>query len=270
MSSRREFITLLGGAAASWPLAVRAQGERMRRVGVLIGGASTDSVFRAQSAAFLQGLQQLGWTDGVNVRIDYRWGAGNADAIRKYSAELVALAPDVILVSGTASVGPLLQVAGTISVVFVNLPDPVGAGYVKSLGRPGGNVTGFTNFEYGLSAKWLQLLKEVAPGVTRAAVLRDPALTAGTAQFAAVQTAAASLGIEQPGRCALCPRDRIRSPGLRAVPEWWADRDAERIGPCPSQTYPHAGHPTQAACSPCQSTLGGRRRFDLLWSQCGR
>src|SRR5262245_41163204 len=193
---RREFITLLGGAAAAWPLAARAQGERMRRVGVLIGGAGTDSVFRAQSAAFLQGLQQLGWTDGVNVRIDYRWGAGNADAIRKYSAELVALAPDVILVSGTASVGPLLQVDGTISVVFVNLPDPVGAGYVKSLGRPGGNVTGFTNFEYGLSAKWLQLLKEVAPGVTRAAVLRDPALTAGTAQFAAIHADAASLGIE--------------------------------------------------------------------------
>jgi putative ABC transport system substrate-binding protein len=149
-----------------------------------------------QSAALLQGLQQLGWIDGRNVQIDYRLAAGNADNIRKYSAELVALAPDVILVAGTAAVGPLLQVAGAVPVVFVNLPDPVGAGYVKSLARPGGNATGFTNFEYGLSAKWLQLLKEVAPGVTRVAVLRDPTLTAGTAQFAAIQAVAPSLGIE--------------------------------------------------------------------------
>jgi putative ABC transport system substrate-binding protein len=152
--------------------------------------------FRAYSAAFLEGLQQLGWTDGRNVQIDYRWGGGNTDDIRKYAAELVALAPDVILVSGTASAGPLLQAARAVPVVFVNLPDPVGAGYVKSLARPGGNATGFTNFEYGLSAKWLQLLKEVAPSVTRVAVLRDPALTAGTAQFAAIQAMAPSLGVE--------------------------------------------------------------------------
>ena len=194
---RREFITLLGGAAAAWPLAARAQQpERMRRIGVLVGGRVTDPVSRSQSAALLQGLQQLGWTDGRNIRIDYRWGDGNADDIRKYSAELSSLAPDVMLVAGTAAVGPLLQAAPTVPVVFVNLPDPVGAGYVKSLARPGGNVTGFTNFEYGLSVKWLELLKEVAPSVTRVAVLRDPALTAGTAQFAAIQAVAPSLGVE--------------------------------------------------------------------------
>jgi putative tryptophan/tyrosine transport system substrate-binding protein len=193
---RREFITLLGGATA-WPLAARAQQpERMRRIGVLVGGRITDPVSKSQSAALLQGLQQLGWTDGRNIRIDYRWGDGNADDIRKYSAELSSLAPDVMLVAGTAAVGPLLQAAPTVPVVFVNLPDPVGAGYVKSLARPGGNVTGFTNFEYGLSVKWLELLKEVAPSVTRVAVLRDPALTAGTAQFAAIQAVAPSLGVE--------------------------------------------------------------------------
>jgi len=194
---RREFIMLVGGAPVAWPLAARAQQpERMRRIGVLVGGRVTDPVSKSQSAALLQGLQQLGWTDGRNIRIDYRWGDGNADDIRKYSAELSSLAPDVMLVAGTAAVGPLLQAAPTVPVVFVNLPDPVGAGYVKSLARPGGNVTGFTNFEYGLSVKWLELLKEVAPSVTRVAVLRDPALTAGTAQFAAIQAVAPSLGVE--------------------------------------------------------------------------
>jgi putative ABC transport system substrate-binding protein len=194
---RREFIMLVGGAPVAWPLAARAQQpERMRRIGVLVGGRITDPVSKSQSAALLQGLQQLGWTDGRNIRIDYRWGDGNADDIRKYSAELSSLAPDVMLVAGTAAVGPLLQAAPTVPVVFVNLPDPVGAGYVKSLARPGGNVTGFTNFEYGLSVKWLELLKEVAPSVTRVAVLRDPALTAGTAQFAAIQAVAPSLGVE--------------------------------------------------------------------------
>ena len=194
---RRDFITLLGGAAAAWPAVARAQqGERVRRIGVLVGGLGSDPVSMSQSEAFVQRLQQLGWTEGRNVRIDYRWAGGNADDIRKYSAELVALAPDVILVAGTASAGPLLQATRTVPVVFVNLPDPVGAGYVKSLARPGGNATGFTNFEYGLSAKWLQLLKEVAPSVKRVIVLRDPTLTAGTAQFAAIQAVAPSLGVE--------------------------------------------------------------------------
>jgi putative tryptophan/tyrosine transport system substrate-binding protein len=172
---RREFITLLGGAAA-WPLAARAQqSEQMRRIGVLPGGADTDDP-RSQPniTAFLQALQQLGWTDGRNVKIDYRWPAGDADKSRKYAAELVALAPDVILVISVSSLTALLQATRTVPIVFVGVSDPVGAGYVDSLSRPGGNATGFILFDYSLSAKWLELLKQIAPGVTRAAVLRIP------------------------------------------------------------------------------------------------
>ena len=187
---------MLGGAAA-WPLAARAQQpERMRRIGVLMGAAADDPEGQARIAAFQQGLQQLGWTDGRNVRIDYRWGAGNADDIRKYAAELVALAPDVILATGGASVAPLLQATRTVPIVFVIVADPVGAGFVDSLARPGGNATGFMQFEYSLSGKWLELLKQIAPGVTRAAVLRDPAITAGIGQFAVIQSVAPSVGVE--------------------------------------------------------------------------
>jgi putative tryptophan/tyrosine transport system substrate-binding protein len=170
---RREFITLLGGAAA-WPLAARAQqGERMRRVGVLLPATADDAEFQARVGAFLQGLQQSGWSIGRNVRIDTRWATANAADIRRHAAELAALAPDVILAHGTSTVGPLLQATRTVPIVFPVVTDPVGAGYVDSLARPGGNVTGFMNSEYGMSAKWLELLKEIAPGVTRAAVLRD-------------------------------------------------------------------------------------------------
>ena len=194
---RREFITLLGGAAAAWPLAARAQQpERMRRIGVLMSLAADDPEGQARVAAFLQGLQQLGWTDGRNVRIDTRWGAGDADRSRKYAAELVALAPDVILASGGSAVGPLLQATRTVPIVFTQTPDPVGAGFVASLARPGGNATGFTMFEYGMSGKWLELLKQIAPGVTRAAVLRDPAIPAGIGQFGAIQAVAPSFGVE--------------------------------------------------------------------------
>jgi putative ABC transport system substrate-binding protein len=195
---RREFITLLGGAAAAWPLAARAQqGERMRRIGVLPGGADTDDP-RSQPniTAFRQALQQLGWTDGRNVKIDYRWPAGDADKARKYAAELVALAPDVILAIGTPSLASLLQATRTVPIVFVAVADPVGAGYVDSLSRPGGNATGFMLFDYGLSTKWLELLKQIAPGVTRAAVLRDPAITSGIGQFAVIQYVAPSLGVD--------------------------------------------------------------------------
>jgi putative ABC transport system substrate-binding protein len=194
---RRAFITLLGGAAAAWPLAARAQqGERMRRIGVLMSTAANDPLGKARIAAFLHGLQQLGWTDGRNVRIDTRWGGGNADDIRKYAAELVGIAPDVILASGGSVAGPLLQATRTVPIVFTSTPDPVGAGFVDSLARPGGNATGFTNLEYGLGAKWLELLKEIAPRVTRAAVLRDPAIPQGTGQWGAIQTAGPSVGIE--------------------------------------------------------------------------
>ena len=194
---RREFITLLGSAAAAWPLAAHAQqAERVRRVGVLMGQAADDPQGKARVAAFLQGLQQLGWTDGRNVRIDIRWTRGNPDEIRKYAAELVALAPDVILGSGSPAVGPLLQTTRTVPIVFAAVIDPVGAGFVDSLARPGGNATGFTNFEYSTSGKWLELLKEVAPRVTRTAVLWDPGIAAGIGQLGAIQTVASSLGVE--------------------------------------------------------------------------
>ena len=194
---RREFITLLGGAAAAWPLTVRAQqGERMRRIGVLMPIAADDPEGQTRIAAFQQGLQQLGWTDGRNVRIETRWSRGNATITLKYVAELLALAPDVILATGSNTMGPLLQATRAVPIVFVTVPDPVGAGFVDSLARPGGNATGFTAFEYGLSGKWLELLKEIAPGVTRAVVIRDPAITAGIGQFAAIQSMAPSIGVE--------------------------------------------------------------------------
>ena len=194
---RREFITLLGGAAAAWPLAARAQqAERMRRIGVLMTAAADDPEVQARVAAFLQGLAQLGWTVGRNVRIDIRWAAGNADDIRRHAAELVALAPDVILAHGASTVGPLLQATRTVPIVFPIAGDPVGAGFVDSLARPGGNATGFMTFEYSMGGKWLELLKQIAPGVTRAAVLRDPSQGAGTGQFAAIQAVAPSLGVE--------------------------------------------------------------------------
>jgi putative tryptophan/tyrosine transport system substrate-binding protein len=193
---RREFITLLGGAAASWPLAARAQQpERMRRIGVLFGAGADDGDIQARHGAFLQALQQLGWTDNGNVRIDTRFGAGNANNIRRYSAELATLAPDVILATGNV-VEQLLQATRAVPIVFVVVPDPVGAGYVDRLSRPGGNVTGFMQFEYSLTAKWLELLKQIAPGVTRAAVLRESALPAGIGQFAVIQYVALSVGME--------------------------------------------------------------------------
>jgi putative tryptophan/tyrosine transport system substrate-binding protein len=194
---RREFITLIGGAAAAWPLAARAQqGERMRRVGALTPLAADDPQSQSRMTAFVQGLQQLGWTDGRNVRIDTRWSAADADRIRRNAAELVALAPDVILANGASTLAPLLQETRAVPMVFVVVTDPVGAGFVDSLARPGGNVTGFINFEYGISAKWLELLKQIAPSVTRAVVIRDPAITAGVGQFAAIQSVAPSFGVE--------------------------------------------------------------------------
>ncbi len=194
---RREFAMILGGVAAAWPLAARAQqGERVRRIGVLMSFAADDPEGKAQIAAFVQGLQQLGWTDGRNVRIDYRHGLGNADDTRKYAAELVALAPEVILAIGGATAGPLLQTTRTVPIVFTNVSDPVGAGFVDSLAQPGGNATGFILFEYGISAKWLELLKQIAPNVTRVGVIRDAALAVGPAQFGVIQAVAPSLRME--------------------------------------------------------------------------
>jgi len=194
---RREFITLLGGAAATWPLSARAQRrERMRRIGVLMPLAADDSIAQARNAAFVQGLQQLGWTVGQNVQIEYRWSGGSDEVTRKYASELAALEPEVILASGSAAAGPLLQVTRLVPIVFAIVPDPVGAGFVESLARPGGNATGFVSFDYSIAGKWVELLKEIAPGVTRAAVLRDPAITGGIGQWGAVQTAAPSFGLD--------------------------------------------------------------------------
>jgi putative ABC transport system substrate-binding protein len=194
---RREFISLLGGAAAVWPVVARAQqSERMRRIGIILPQAADDREFQAWVAAFLQALAQLGWSIGHNVRIDTRWATTNAAEIRRHAAELAALAPDVILAHGDSTVGPLLQVTRTVPIVFPIVSDPVGAGFVDSLARPGGNATGFMIFEYSISAKWLELLKEIAPGVTRAAVLRDPTIPAGIGQFGVIQAVAPSHMVE--------------------------------------------------------------------------
>jgi ABC-type uncharacterized transport system substrate-binding protein len=194
---RREFITLLGGAAASWPLAAHAQqGERVRRIGVFAALPADDAEWQARLAAFHQGLQELGWSVGRNVRIDYRLGSGDGEQLRQRAAELVALAPDVILATGTPVMGALQQVTRTVPIVFTVVPDPVGAGYVESLSRPGGNATGFMTFEVGFSAKWLELLKELKPAVTRVGVLRDPAITAGIGQWSAIQAVTPSFGVE--------------------------------------------------------------------------
>jgi putative ABC transport system substrate-binding protein len=193
---RRDFITVLGGVAASWPLAARAQQvEPVRRIGVLMYWTADDAEGQARLAAFAQALQQLGWSDGRNLRIDTRWAT--ADDIRRHAAELAELAPDVLVAAtGTATVAPLLQATRTVPIVFVSVIDPVGAGFVASLAQPGGNATGFTIYEYSMSGKWLELLKEIAPRVTRAAVLRDPAVASGIGQFGAVQIVAPSLGVD--------------------------------------------------------------------------
>jgi putative tryptophan/tyrosine transport system substrate-binding protein len=193
---RRDFITLLGGAMATWPLAARAQqAERMRRIGVLMS-ASEDEQGQVAVAAFIKALQQLGWTVGRNVQIDYRWGAGDPALYRRYAAELIALAPDVALARGGTTVGVLQQATHTVPIVFVEATDPVGRGLVASLARPGGNTTGFAVAEFGLSVKWLELLKQLAPPVTRAAILRDPTTGAGLGQFGAMQGAASVVGVE--------------------------------------------------------------------------
>jgi putative ABC transport system substrate-binding protein len=193
---RREFIALLGGATA-WPLAARAQQPSgLRRIGVFTPLNADDPEVQARNAAFLQRLQELGWTVGRNVRIDYRFGAGDPERYRRYAMELVALAPDVILAHGPLTVMALQQASASMPIVFVNLIDPVGAGFVESLARPGGNITGFTNFEYAFGGKWLDLLKEIAPRVTRSAVLRDPTVAAGSGQLGAIQSAASSSGVE--------------------------------------------------------------------------
>lgn len=194
---RRDFITLLGGAVAAWPFAVRAQQpERMRRIGILLPATADDAKFQNWVTSFLQVLQQSGWTIGGNLQIDTRWATANAAAIRKQAAELAALAPDVILAHGSRSVGSSLEATRTVPIVFPVAADPVGAGFVNTLARPGGNATGFMNFEYGMGVKWLELLKEIAPSVKRVAVLRDTTNPTGIAMFGVIQAVAPSFRVE--------------------------------------------------------------------------
>src|SRR5215470_2298162 len=270
---RREFITLVGGAAAAWPLAARAQQtDRMRRIGVLQGGSDRDDQRSQPSmAAFLQGLQQSGWTDGRNVRIDYRWPAGDADKARKYAAELVALAPDVILTASSISLAALLQTTRTVPIVFVGVADPVGTGFVKSLSRPGGNATGFMLFDYDLSAKWLELLKEIAPGVRRAAVLRD---SCDSLRHRPVRRhpirVAASRRRGEPRRNARRARDRARRRGLRAPRERRPDRAPEPSHRRQSPADHRDGGPAPLACGLRLPPLRRGRRPHLLRDRCGR
>ena len=194
---RREFITLLGGGAAVWPLAARAQHERMHRVAMITGGSDeNDPDAQANSLAFVHAIHQLGWVEGRNLRIDYFWGRGQPEAVRQHAADLAALAPDIVVSSGSTALGFLLRATRTVPIVFVNVADPVGSGFVDSLSRPGGNATGFMQFEYSLSGKWLEVLKQIAPSVTRAAVLRDADVPSGIGQFAVIQSVAPSVGLE--------------------------------------------------------------------------
>ena len=194
---RREFIALVGGAVAAWPPAVRAQqGDRMRRIGVLLPATADDTHYQTWLGAFLQGLSQSGWNIGQNVRIDVRWATANADAVRRNAAELAALAPDVILGPGASTVGPLLQATRTVPIVFAVVADPVGAGFVDSLARPGGNATGFMAFEYAISGKWLELLKQIVPSLSRAVVLRDAGIPSGIGQLSVIQAVAPTLRVE--------------------------------------------------------------------------
>jgi putative ABC transport system substrate-binding protein len=193
---RREFITLIGGAAA-WPITVYAQQrDGQPRIGILMTSVADSPDGQVRIAAFLQGMQQLGWTDGRNIRMDVRWSGGSDAAMRKNVTEMVALAPNVIFATGSSAMGALMQMSGAVPIVFVIVPDPVGAGYVNSLARPGGNATGFSTFEYSIGGKWLDLLKQIAPGVTRVAVLRDPFISGGVGQFGAIQSAASSFAVE--------------------------------------------------------------------------
>jgi putative ABC transport system substrate-binding protein len=235
---RREFITLLGGAATTWPLSLRAQQrERMRRIGVLMPLAADDAAAQARNAAFLQGLQKLGWTVGQNVQIEYRWSGGNDELTRRYAAELATLAPEAILATGSASMAPLLQATRTVPIVFAIVPDPVGAGFVDSLARPGGNATGFTSFDYGIGAKWVELLKEIAPRVTRAAVLRDPAIAGGIGVWGAIQTAAPSLALEvSPVNMRDAGEIERALTAFARSPEWGPDCHRQSTGLCSSRS----------------------------------
>ena len=263
MMRRREFITLLGGAAAAWPqVAWAQQRERIRRFGVLMNRTANDPEGQMRFAAFLQGLQEAGWAVGRNARIDVRWAAGDPRGFRASAMELIALAPDIIMAAGTLSVAALQQ-GHAIPIVFAVVSDPVGAGFVDSLARPGGNVTGFMNFEYSLSGKWPELLKQIAPGVTRAAVLRDAANPAGIGQFCAIQAVGSSLGVELSA-----VNVRSASEIEHAVAAFAHSANGGLIV-TPSAATVHRSHhspggPAQAARHLCQPLQRRQRRPDLV------
>src|SRR5215471_208763 len=261
---RREFITLVGGAAVAWPLAARAQPDRMRHIGVLMSTASNDPLGKARIAAFLHGLQQLGWTDGRNVRIDTRWGGGNADDIHKYAAELVGIAPDVILASGGSVAGPLLQATRTIPIVFTSTPDPVGAGFVDSLPRPGGNATGFTNLEYGLGAKWLELLKDRTARDASGGPSRSRHSSRDRAVGRHPDSGAVGWDRGEPDQCARSRRDRTHGHRIRAPAEWRPDSVGQRVGARSSRYDHQVGSSAQTARGLLRTLLRHRRRPDLL------
>ena len=267
---RREFITMLGGAAAAWPLAARAQQpDRMRRIGVLMAYAESDPEGQARLAAFLQELQQLGWVEGRGVRIDVRWGAGDAERIRRYATELVGLTPDILMGSTTPAVAALQQATATVPIVFAQVGDPVGAGFVDSLARPGGTTTGFSVFEFSFGGKWLELLKEIAPTVTRVAVIRDPAIASGMGQWGAIQSAAPPFGVE------LRPVN-VRDAGEieRAVTSFTRLPDSGLIVTGSPLAYVHReliiALAVPTACCLLGSGLRRRRRPDLLRARSGR
>jgi ABC-type uncharacterized transport system substrate-binding protein len=253
---RREFIALLGGAAAAWPHAARAQQpDRMRRIGVLTNLAADDPEAQTRVGAFLQGLQEFGWAVGRNMRIAFRWGGGDAEKTRRYATELVALAPDVILTSGATALGPLLQATRSVPIVFAQVPDPVGSGLVNSLARPGGNATGFTTFEYGLSGKWLELLKQIAPTVTQIAVIRDPTISAGIGQWGALQAVAPSVRV-----------------GLRAVNVRDADEiegDIVAMARVPNSGLVVTSSPLSALHRDLIVSLAARHRLPAIYYQRG-
>jgi putative tryptophan/tyrosine transport system substrate-binding protein len=265
---RREVVTLLAGAAAAWPLAVRAQqAQRVRRIGVLYALDAGDAEAEARNRVLEQGLRALGWTVGQDLKIDYRMAGGSADSIRQYAAELAALAPDVIMPVGSATVAPVQQAAPTIPIVMVNVADPVGAGFVQSLARPGSNTTGFTNFEYSLSGKWVELLKQIAPHVTQAVVLRDPTTAAGIGQFAVIQSVAQPLTVELTPVRDLGEMERSR---LRAHRQGQHDRDGgERGRSSPQAVDRPCGAPQAARRLPLPLLRQGRRP-NQLWARYAR
>ena len=267
---RREFLCILGGAA-TWPIASEAQQAKpVRRVGILNILATDDPEGEARKAVFEQTLEQLGWSVGRDLKIENRQVGGDVDSVRRYAAELVALAPDVILTIGGLTVAPLQQATRTIPIVFVNVPDPVGAGFVESMAHPGGNITGFANFEYSMSGKWAELLRQIAPNVTRALVFRDPTSAAGIGQFAAIRAVAQSLGIElkpvstRQTEEIVAKRGGVRTPGQRR-----RDRDNSWLGGS-SQAHHQSIRSLQTAYGLSVSLLRCRGRPDFVWAQYAR